>query len=209
MKNGRTFGEIKAWCALLLCILQLVLVLLSWILAAAFPELPVRSLLSSEGIRWFLGSFTDNMQTPLLVCFLLYFIAYGAIKDCGILHEIRERASGRRLSYRSRLALWIIFLETIACVVIMFLLSGIRHAILLSATGELFPSSFSKSLLPVTAFITTLCAVTFGTVTGKQKTLADVLNMLTSGFAGNRSIWLMYILGFQLYYSALFVFKGI
>ena len=62
---------------LLLAIAQIVLVLVSWLIAAAMPELAVRSLLSSEGIRWFFGHFIRNLATPFLVWILLLCIAFG------------------------------------------------------------------------------------------------------------------------------------
>ena len=52
------------WLVLVLLTAQLALILLSWVLTAAFPELPIRSLLSSEGIRWFFGCFSDNQLSP-------------------------------------------------------------------------------------------------------------------------------------------------
>lgn len=198
--------HIKIWSALLPCMLQLALVLLSWILAAAFPELSVRSLLSSEGIRWFLGSFTDNMQTPLLVWLLVGSVAYGALRDSKMLHAIRECLGKERMPYRKRLALSFVIFELIACVAVMFLLAGIPHAILLSVTGNLFPSSFSNSIIPVTAFCLSLFAVTFGTISGTQKTMDDVFGMLVSGISYTLPLWLIYILGTQLYFSLLFVF---
>ena len=44
-------------------VFQIILILVSWLITAAMPELFVRSLLSSEGIRWFFGQFTSNIGT--------------------------------------------------------------------------------------------------------------------------------------------------
>lgn len=206
MTNNGVLRHIKVGSALLLCTLQLLLVLLSWILAAAFPELSVRSLLSSEGIRWFLGNFTDNMQTPVLVWLLVGSVAYGALRDSKMPHALRECLGKERLPYRKRLALSLVLFEFVVCVAVMFLLAGIPHAILLSVTGNLFPSSFSNSIIPVTAFCLSLFAVTFGTISGMQKTAEDVFSMLTSGISYTLPLWLIYILGAQLYFSLLFVF---
>ena len=54
-----------------LAILQVVLVLLSWAIVTVMPSLPLRSLLSGEGIRWFLGTFVDNISGSLLAWIIL------------------------------------------------------------------------------------------------------------------------------------------
>ena len=54
-------------------ILQLLLVILSWLLSAMRVE-GVRSLLSGEGIRWFIGGFTGMLLQPLLAWLLLLLI---------------------------------------------------------------------------------------------------------------------------------------
>jgi len=188
--------------------MQMTLVLLSWILTAAYPELSVRSLLSPEGIRWFLGNFTENIQTSLLVWLLLCSIAFGAVKESKILHAIKKSVvCGESLPYRQRLALWLVLFEFIVCFSAIFMLAFTPHAILLSATGELFPSSFSRSAVPSAAFCLTLFSVTFATISGTAHTHKDVFNMLTVGLSRSVPLLLIYIPGVQLYYSLLFVFS--
>jgi p-aminobenzoyl-glutamate transporter AbgT len=63
--------------ALFLGISMIALVLISWLITAAIPEIAMRSLLSSEGIRWFFGHFVDNLATPVLVWMVLIGISYG------------------------------------------------------------------------------------------------------------------------------------
>ena len=76
-------SKICAYTMLLLALAQIVLVLLSWLITAAMPEAFPRSMLSPEGIRWFFGSFTENMESPWLVGLLLldeFPISYFAIR---------------------------------------------------------------------------------------------------------------------------------
>ena len=56
-------GNLLSRLALALVIAELVLVLVSWILSAAAVG-SVRSLLSSEGIRWLFGHFASMLATP-------------------------------------------------------------------------------------------------------------------------------------------------
>ena len=68
---------------LVLFLAELVLILLSWILSATGME-GVRSLLSSEGIRWFVGGFTDIVDSTLLVWLIILLIALGAFQKSGL-----------------------------------------------------------------------------------------------------------------------------
>ena len=69
----------KSKLASILALLQLLVVFLSWLVTAVAPQLYTRSLLSGEGIRWFLGRFADNLAHPLLVWLILIAIAWGAL----------------------------------------------------------------------------------------------------------------------------------
>ena len=87
----RRTGKYIARLALALGVLQLVAVLGSWIFKAVNPELPIRSLLSAEGIRWMVGNFGDNLAGRGLVWLLLGSMAYGSVRFCGILDVPRKR----------------------------------------------------------------------------------------------------------------------
>ena len=58
--------------ALVLVLASLALVLVSWLLSATTGD-SVRSLLSSEGIRFFFGGFVSMLQTSQLIWLLLPF----------------------------------------------------------------------------------------------------------------------------------------
>ena len=45
-------SSIAAYASLVIVLLQLVLIVVSWILTAVNPELQMRSILGSEGLRW-------------------------------------------------------------------------------------------------------------------------------------------------------------
>lgn len=133
----------------LLAVAEVVLFLVSWLINAAAPELPVRSLLSSEGIRWFIGSFVANLQRPLLVWIVLCCIAVGCLRDSSLLMHIRQLFRRSHLpSFRQRLAFQFVLAELVAFVIILLLLTSIPHAVLLSVTGNLFLASFRKASYP-------------------------------------------------------------
>ena len=67
MKKMKVFSYL----VLGLGVAQILLMLTSWLLTAAMPEDYNRSLLSSEGIRWFFGQFQDHLASPVLVWLVL------------------------------------------------------------------------------------------------------------------------------------------
>lgn len=181
---------------------QLILMLVSWVWSAAFPESDVRSMLSSEGLRWFMGRFAEIVSTPLLSCLLLLAIAIGCFLRCGVTRIFWAS----RVSYRAHRALWMGGAVLVACVVVMLLLTAVPHAILLSATGELFPSPFSASLIPVIAFSICASSIVYGVIAGTFQSLHDVYEALLYGIRWAAPIFLFYILIIQFYESLLFVF---
>jgi p-aminobenzoyl-glutamate transporter AbgT len=190
--------------ALFLGISMIALVLISWLITAAIPEIAMRSLLSSEGIRWFFGHFVDNLATPVLVWMVLIGISYGALIHSGLFQALRTR---RSLDYPKRFALHLVLFEMILITAIILLLTVIPHAILLSVTGNLIPSSFSNSIIPIICFSICVFSVSYGLMSGTLQSLQSIFRCLSVGITYTTSIWLLYILGAELYFSILFVFE--
>ena len=203
--------------ALVLLLAEVLLVILSWLLSATRME-GVRSLLSSEGIRWFFGSWQSLFASPLLVWLLLCLIAWGCLRKSGLNRFFTLHSSlfthdsslftlhSSLLSYRDRLALRVSLVFLVIYLVILALLTLTPHAILLSATGHLFPSAFSRSLVPVIAFGVCLVSVTFGLVSGRLRSLGDILDALSTGIARGASLIVVYLFAIQLFESFRFVF---
>jgi aminobenzoyl-glutamate transport protein len=91
-------------------------------------------------------------------------------------------------------------------VLAVVLASKLPHAILLSAKGSLFPSAFSRSILPIVCFGVTLFSVVYGMMSGHKKTGDDVIDILTYGIRQGSVLIIIYILAIQLYASLRFVF---
>jgi len=176
---------------------ELLLVILSWLLSATRLD-GVRSLISSEGIRWFVGEFTYTLASPLLVWLLLVLVALGCLQRSGLMSRGR--------GYRDRVALRVSLSFMIIYVVIICLLTLMPHAILLSVTGSLFPSAFSRALVPIICFGIGVLSISFGMVSGRLHTLTDILDALTFGLQQGAPLIILYIMFFQFYASLLFVF---
>lgn len=193
--------------ALTLLLAQLLLVLVSWIVSAASPTSGVRSMLSEEGIRWFLGHFSDMLATPVLVCLLLLAMAYGClVKSQWLTFNVHRSPQTVQRSFREQRARLFALIFLLAYVSVVLLLTFVPHAVLLSASGTLWPSPFSASLMPVTAFGLTIAAIVYGMVAGCFNTLTDIYEALLYGIKRAAPLLLFYILTAQLYVSVCFVF---
>lgn len=199
MQRNKSLG----YTALAMAIMQVGVIMASWLINAAAPELPVRSLLSQTGIRWFFGQFVTNMQSEYLIWIILSAIAYGCITKSRIVSYV---LCHERHTYRERLGMRLAIVELIVFIGFMIALTLIPHAVLLSVTGHLFPSSFSKSIIPVVCFILGNCSLTYGWISGTLKDISDIYVAMTSGLSSAAWIIPLYIFFMQLYYSVTFVF---
>jgi len=184
--------------ALLLVTAELLLILLSWILSAAMPMSGIRSMLSSEGIRWFLGHFVEILAHPVLVWLILLAMSYGCIRHCAIF-DVRH-------TYRFTRARWLSALVLMAYVVVILLLTIVPRAVLLSASGTLWPSPFSSALVPLIAFGLLVFSMVYGLVAGTFQSFSDVYDSLLSGIRSAAPLLLFYVLLSQFFYSLCFVF---
>ena len=193
-------SKICAYAMLLLALAQIVLVLLSWLITAAMPEAFPRSMLSPEGIRWFFGSFTENMESPWLVGLLLICIAWGTLQTSGLLHFDRT-------IYRHRNALRLVLIELVLFVAVILLLTVVPHAILLNVMGGIEASSFSRSLLPYICFAIIVMSLSFGAVSNRLQGIEAMGESLSEGIRMAAPYFVIYILANQLYSSIEYLFR--
>ncbi|MBF1420973.1 MAG: AbgT family transporter [Prevotella nanceiensis] len=187
-------------CSLLL--LQIMVVILSWMIKTIYPEFNGRSLLSGEGVRWFLGNFTNNVASNILVWIILIGLSWGAIRASNILQVFKR---SHTLSYRERLGFRVVLIEIMIWVIVIVLLSFIPHAAMLSITGQLFPSSFSKSIVPLIAFIALFSSITYGLIIGRLRKGNLIIEALSNGIKQIAPYIIIYIILVQLIYSIKFV----
>lgn len=206
MRNRRTYTACLAAIACALVVGQLLLVLASWMINSAIPESEVRSLLGSEGIRWLFGRFADNISGPPLAWIILIGLSIGCYRRCGMHGVIRIAAKRGRLSLRQKYALRMTLITLLCCAAVIIICTCAPHAVLLSSTGRLFPSSFSVGIVPVITLCLMLLSVVFGLAVGRFCSVTDVFEALTCGIPALCPALLVYILAAQLYFSVCFVF---
>ena len=179
---------------------MIVLVLVSWLLSATTGD-NVRSLLSSEGIRFFVGSFVDMLQQPLLVWIVLLAMAWGCFRESGVCSLFTSRPR-----YQQRQAVLLMAILLVSYVAVVLLLTLTPHAVLLSATGQLWPSAFSRALVPLVTFGVIMLSAAYGLFSRNFLSLADVCQALTSGIASAAPLLFLYVLAVQFFESLRFVF---
>ena len=203
---------------------EVLLVLLSWILSATMTE-HVHSLLSSEGIRWFFSSFSTMLASPWLVWLLLLAMAGGCLWQSGILSHLPssliphpssffphpsalspQPSSLSPLTYRHRMAFRTTVVIVALYVVAILALTVVPHAVLLSATGQLFPSPFSRALVPIVSFGVLLASAVYGWASGRFTSFADVIASLAYGIQQAAPLFILYVVAVQFYASLRFVF---
>lgn len=197
----------KRWAGLLFLlflVLQVLLMLLSWFITAAAPDLKVRSLLSGEGLRWLFGSFTDSTSTPLLVWLLLLAGAAGTCWKSRILPVMLFK---KKPSFLQRFALQMAVLELMIVIILLALLTLVPHAPLVSITGALFPSDFSFGLIPLIALVVFWISLTYGFLGGAFHHIEDLVDSYVAGLTLLAPSLLVYFIMAEFYASLCYVFS--
>lgn len=199
MRTKRVIGYL----AVMLLLALVVLVLVSWLLSATQGQGEgVRSLLSSEGIRFFFGGFTDMLRKPLLVWLLLLSMAWGCLRESGLLQFFSKPLP----HHRRRQTLVLLLVATVLYIGMLLLLTVTPQAVLLSATGQLWSSPFSHALVPVIAFCVVMLSVTYGLLSRRFLSMADICQSLAHGIVLAAPLFLLYVLVMQFVGALRFVF---
>lgn len=203
--------RILGYLVAVLLLALVVLILVSWLLSATQAD-GVRSLLSSEGIRFFFGGFNDMLLQPLLVWMLLLSMAWGCLRESGLLQCLpflsrREKTDRYApLGGRKRSLSILLIAIMVVYVGVVLLLTVRPQAVLLSATGQLWPSPFSRALVPVVAFGIILLSIAYGLLSRRFLSVADVCQSLVRGIVSAAPLFLLYVLAMQFFGALRFVF---
>lgn len=213
MKHSR---HIVCLCISLLALLEIALLVLSWLLAAALPDTSLRSPLTAPGLRWFFGSFVSFTASPVLVWIVVWSFTVSALRSSGLLHDVfvwyhRRICSSsnttERASVRSRFAAITTVVVFCLQLGILLLLALPRHAVLLSITGNLFPGSFASGVIPALAFILMICSLVYGVLSFRFRTAEQLCNALCRPSRLFPPLLLLYVLARQLLATAAYIFN--
>ena len=162
----------------------------------------VRSLLTGEGLRWLFGNMAYGLLSPLLVWLLMAAMAWGCLKGSRIFSP-----NGNASSYRSKsVALRVAVLLTLVYVAVIALLTLLPHAVLLSPTGTLWHSPFSRALIPLLCLGTMLFGVAYGLVARTFTSLQDIIKAMLDGLCSAAPLLFAYMLLMPLVQACCYVF---
>lgn len=207
---SRRRKQYEEWCGIVAAILIAVLflmILISWLISSAMPNTHVRSLLNSDGIRWFLGHLIDHICSPVLVWIILLTISYGTLKSSGFMDAmLRVLRGDGKILFRERFSLWITVIEAAVIIAIYVPLVTFPHPILLSSTGELFPSPFSRSIIPVAAMTIVFTSLSFGVISRQIQSFSSAIHIMTSAFSSVSPIIVLYLIATILLHTVCYIF---
>ena len=183
---------------LLLLVSELLLVLTSWLLSATQTE-GVRTILSSEGLRWLMGQFTVMLLKPQLIWLLLLAMTGGCLWQSSIFRPAQT-------SFRRQFALRLSAVVFIAQIVGFLLLIAMPQAVLLSATGALWPSPFSRALVPLAALIIINTSICYGLLSRTFTSAVDIYDSIKWGLSKAAPLLILYLFVVLIYESCRFVF---
>ena len=205
--NSRQWTKGLAVASAILATLIFLVIIISWTVTALSPDADVHSLLGSEGVRWLFGSFTENVSEPLMVWTVLIAMAYGTVEKSGIVTDLVQAGKINLLTYRQKFAFRIVIILAVFFIAAALALTLLPHAVLLSVTGQLFPSSFSRSLVPMTVLVVIILSAVYGKLCGKFNGIFDIFKALCQGIAKAAPIFLPLILAEELWHVILYVFS--
>ena len=182
--------------------LEVVIVVLSWLVPAIYPYSHVRPLLSPEGARFLVGSLVSAMSLPPL---LWLAMSWGLLSESGLLQTIVlfvRRPHGHpfalRLSLSAAVAVMLI------SIIIVSLLTFAPGAILLSATGEIWGSSFLMGLIPLLALTAGVSAAAYGFFSSRFSSSSSLLYSMCYGLRSASPLIVLYVFAMQFLLSLLY-----
>lgn len=192
-------GKVFPYLCFTLALAEIVAVVGSWVLGVLLPDSGLRSMLDSDGIRWFFGSFTSFVSGEALAWIVLLSMAWSSAKA-----SLRATPHAG-YSLDDRVAIACAIVAFVLCMAAMLLLTAVPHAALLSVEGSLFPSPFSRSLVAVVAFVVIFTSIVYGVMSGRYHSLRDLFLPMKNGV--EKSAWLIvtYIFAAQLIYTLLYI----
>ena len=194
---------ISAYTCLVLFVLQIAVVMGSWVASVLYPELAIRSMFVGESVRWFWSTLADNMSSTILVWLLLSGAMTELFVGGGLSKAI---VSYKQTTDSERMALMVVAWELVAMFIVLFLLAFVPHAVLLSALGTITPNSYLDSFVIMLILGVCIMSLTYGMVTGRYASFVDAYGAAASGVATTAPLVIVYLLAAELYCSVVWVF---
>lgn len=183
---------------LTLIILLIVLFPLTWL--GYMLGLPVKNMLSGEGIRYFFTIIPSSLCTPFLPVTMSIIICIGAMKYSDLGGRIKNMISSNKSvkhTFRQRQALLVSIIFVVFYILAMLMMIVGPGNLLLNLEGELFPSNQFYGIVLSLPLALTITAMVYGMLSYHLRGLNNVLTTLYYGI--NRyAIWIAITMIFSL-----------
>ena len=197
LRRLRTLASLMAVASV---VFEAIVVVGSWFADSLMEESPVQSLLTANGIRWYIGSYADVLATPFVVWVILCGCAYGILKESGIADAVVSLCHKKKTEYTERIALQASAVVAIIIIVSAMLLTFGPHSVLLSATGSLSHSSISAGVIPIAAFLFAAVGITYGYFSSRFHGVAVLFDASVKGVTTLVPVLVLYVFVVHLAY---------
>ena len=147
-----------------------------------------------------------HIATPLLAWLLLLSIAYSCYEGSGLSLALCRALKGEKLEFKQRLGIRVALIVLVVIIANTLLLLLTPHAVLLSPSGDIFPSPFSKSIVPIVAGAVSLVSFAYGLAGGTINNIDTAFKTLYCKLPSLLPVLILYIFAAQLYACICFVF---
>lgn len=187
--------------ASVLIVLEALLILVSWIVNVAVPDMGVRSLLSGEGLRVLLSGYISELSADGLGLMVLLAVSGGAVVRSGFFRALYHRSS---LDFRHRFALQMCYAEVLIAVVAVLVMVFIPHSPMLSVTGHYYPGPLLHGLYSCFTVILLVVSYTYAGFGGDINSYDQASDIVTYGLRHMAWIFVLYLIIVELYSSIKF-----
>lgn len=170
MKNNKRniFGLLFA----IILASQGLVILLSWIISAVWPDMGINSLLSGAGLRWLINNLVVNETDSVLVSLLLLSFSWGTF----VYSELPKKIIlWKYCSYKERFGMGIFFFVIFVFVSASCFLYMLPHSPMLDVTGHISTLSLLGSLLVLLSVAIFTGSMTYILISEHEKTAEKAL----------------------------------
>ncbi len=163
--------------------------------------LPVRNLLTAEGIRWYCLDMRELYNPVSLSVLMPVILAIGALERSGLYALMKGGINGgiKSFTYRQRTALFSAFVFFLVALVGLILLIFGPHPVLLSVTGYLWTSPFLPGALSVIPWIVILSSLIYAFMSRHLRGRGEWVSVIYWGVLRYGAWVVVILLGASLY----------
>lgn len=178
---------------ILLCA-SAIIIIGSWCISIAWPELGVVSMLSQESLRWLCRNISSILCDEILAWIILLSSSWGALRKSGLITSVRALCNRQKLNFNERLGLQMALVVASILIILFLYLILSSNAPLLGLSGTILPSPAMAVLLPFVSLTISASSVVYGLFANTITSANALLHSLTYGIMRAACIIVVYIM---------------